>query len=86
MTVGSERSAETSPTSTEAPPPKKYGVTMPLSLAGPSEADLQRNAALEKVVFFVYQLNLLLTGLTKFKKVNFLKMKKIKLDGICFII
>nr|GMC46777.1 nuclear poly(A) polymerase 4-like isoform X2 [Ipomoea batatas] len=49
MTVGSESAAETSPTSTEAPPPpKKYGVTMPLSLAGPSEADLQRSAALEK--------------------------------------
>ncbi|MCD7447869.1 Nuclear poly(A) polymerase 4 [Datura stramonium] len=31
-----------------ASPPKKYGVTKPLSLAGPTEADLQRNAALEK--------------------------------------
>lgn len=72
MTVGSESAAETSPTSTEAPPPpKKYGVTMPLSLAGPSEADLQRSAALEKVVFLVYQLNFLFTGLTKFKKVFF---------------
>ncbi|XP_019175915.1 PREDICTED: nuclear poly(A) polymerase 4-like [Ipomoea nil] len=48
MTVGSESAAETSPTSMEAPPPKKYGVTKPLSLAGPSEADLQRSAALEK--------------------------------------
>ncbi|XP_069148800.1 nuclear poly(A) polymerase 4 isoform X3 [Solanum lycopersicum] len=31
-----------------APPPKKYGVTKPLSLAGPTETDLQRNAELEK--------------------------------------
>lgn len=31
-----------------APPPMKYGVTKPLSLAGPTEADLQRNAELEK--------------------------------------
>ncbi|XP_049397781.1 nuclear poly(A) polymerase 4 isoform X5 [Solanum stenotomum] len=31
-----------------SPPPKKYGVTKPLSLAGPTEADLQRNAELEK--------------------------------------
>ncbi|XP_075102425.1 nuclear poly(A) polymerase 4-like isoform X2 [Nicotiana tabacum] len=30
------------------PPPKKYGVTKPLSSAGPTDADLQRNAALEK--------------------------------------
>lgn len=30
-----------------APPPKKQGVTKPLSLAGPTEADLQRNEALE---------------------------------------
>lgn len=35
-----------------APPPKKYGVTKPLSLAGPTETDLQRNAELEKVVLF----------------------------------
>ncbi|CAH9076655.1 unnamed protein product [Cuscuta europaea] len=48
MTVGSESSAETSPASTDAPPLKKYGVTRPLSLTGPSEADLHRNAALEK--------------------------------------
>ncbi|KAJ8531381.1 hypothetical protein K7X08_026815 [Anisodus acutangulus] len=31
-----------------APPAKKYGFTKPLSLAGPTDADLQRNAALEK--------------------------------------
>lgn len=63
MTVGSESSAETSPAPTDVPPTdlpptdvpptdvplrKKYGVTRPLSLTGPSEADLQRNVALEK--------------------------------------
>ncbi|CAN4095531.1 unnamed protein product [Withania somnifera] len=31
-----------------APPGKNYGVTKPLSLAGPTEADIQRNADLEK--------------------------------------
>nr|GMD42728.1 nuclear poly(A) polymerase 4-like isoform X1 [Ipomoea batatas] len=41
-----ESSAETSLAS--APPPKQYGLTKPLSLSGPSEADLQRNAELEK--------------------------------------
>lgn len=30
---------------------KKYGITKPISLAGPSEVDLQRNAELEKVIF-----------------------------------
>lgn len=35
-----------------APSPKQYGVTKPLSLAGATEADLQRNAELEKVVQF----------------------------------
>lgn len=48
MTVGSESSAETLPASTDVPRRKKYGVTRPLSLTGPSEADLQRNNALEK--------------------------------------
>ncbi|KAK6772993.1 hypothetical protein RDI58_028231 [Solanum bulbocastanum] len=36
--------------SESAAPPMKYGVTKPLSLAGPTEADLQRNAELEKVL------------------------------------
>ncbi|MCD9640671.1 hypothetical protein HAX54_026121 [Datura stramonium] len=43
--VGSE---SLTPPTEAAPPPKKYGVTKPLSLSGPTEADLQRNAALEK--------------------------------------
>lgn len=30
-------------------PPKQYGITKPLSLLGPVEADLQRTAELEKV-------------------------------------
>ncbi|XP_047251308.1 nuclear poly(A) polymerase 4 isoform X10 [Capsicum annuum] len=38
----------TPPPAEAAPPPKKYGVTKPLSLAGPTDADLQRNATLEK--------------------------------------
>ncbi|KAK8505306.1 hypothetical protein V6N13_045746 [Hibiscus sabdariffa] len=29
-------------------PPKKHGITKPISLAGPSEADIQRNTELEK--------------------------------------
>ncbi|OMO86631.1 hypothetical protein COLO4_21002 [Corchorus olitorius] len=29
-------------------PPKKYGITKPISLAGPSEVDIQRNKELEK--------------------------------------
>ncbi|XP_031125822.1 nuclear poly(A) polymerase 4-like isoform X1 [Ipomoea triloba] len=45
--VGSENSAETLPPSMEVAP-RNYGVTRPLSLAGPSEADIHRNAALEK--------------------------------------
>lgn len=30
--------------------PKQYGITKPLSLLGPVEADLQRTAELEKVI------------------------------------
>lgn len=30
--------------------PRQYGVTKPLSTAGPTEADLQRNMELEKVL------------------------------------
>lgn len=33
-------------------PAKKYGITKPISVAGPTEADLQRNIELEKVRFF----------------------------------
>ncbi|KAE8693638.1 Nuclear poly(A) polymerase 4 [Hibiscus syriacus] len=32
----------------ESQPPKKHGITKPISLAGPSEADIQRNTELEK--------------------------------------
>ncbi|KAJ8555507.1 hypothetical protein K7X08_013003 [Anisodus acutangulus] len=47
--VGSESLTPPLPAEVTAPPPrKKYGVTKPLSLAGPTDADLQRNAALEK--------------------------------------
>ncbi|KAH9665674.1 nuclear poly(A) polymerase 4 [Citrus sinensis] len=31
------------------PPPKQYGVTKPISMAGPTEADIQRNRELEKI-------------------------------------
>ncbi|GKV10004.1 hypothetical protein SLEP1_g21431 [Rubroshorea leprosula] len=41
-----------SPIGSSPPPPsqtsKKYGITKPISLAGPAEADIQRNAELEK--------------------------------------
>ncbi|XP_039051099.1 nuclear poly(A) polymerase 4-like isoform X2 [Hibiscus syriacus] len=32
----------------QSQPPKKHGITKPISLAGPSEADIQRNTELEK--------------------------------------
>ncbi|XVF89144.1 hypothetical protein PTKIN_Ptkin19aG0106800 [Pterospermum kingtungense] len=32
----------------QSQPPKKYGITKPISLAGPGEADIQRNSELEK--------------------------------------
>lgn len=32
----------------QAQPPKRYGITKPISVAGPTEADLHRNAELEK--------------------------------------
>ncbi|XWS17681.1 hypothetical protein CRYUN_Cryun33cG0088300 [Craigia yunnanensis] len=32
----------------QSQPPKKYGITKPISLAGPNEADIQRNTELEK--------------------------------------
>ena len=34
-------------------PIKRFGITKPISLAGPTEADLLRNAELGKVFFFV---------------------------------
>lgn len=34
--------------------PKKYGVTKPISVAGPAEVDFQRNAELEKVDSFLF--------------------------------
>lgn len=36
------------------PPPKQYGVTKPISMAGPTEADIQRNRELEKVLFYLW--------------------------------
>lgn len=32
------------------PRARQYGVTKPISLAGPTEADIQRSAELEKVI------------------------------------
>jgi hypothetical protein len=37
--------------STPQPAAKKYGITKPISIAGPTEADLQRNMDMEKVNF-----------------------------------
>ncbi|KAK8535282.1 hypothetical protein V6N13_081422 [Hibiscus sabdariffa] len=34
----------------QSPPPKNYGITKPISLAGPTEADIQRNTELEKLL------------------------------------
>ncbi len=37
--------------STPQPAAKKYGITKPISIAGPTEADFQRNMDMEKVNF-----------------------------------
>ncbi|KAK6912767.1 polymerase, nucleotidyl transferase domain [Dillenia turbinata] len=46
MVVGSENPMGL--TTSPPPPPVKYGVTKPISLAGPTESDVQRNSELEK--------------------------------------
>lgn len=38
----------------QSQPPKKYGITKPISLAGPSETDIQRNMELEKAIFVCF--------------------------------
>ncbi|PWA43573.1 Nucleotidyltransferase, class I, C-terminal-like protein [Artemisia annua] len=60
--VGSEREDINASPSTPPPPPqnkedevaaavkKKYGVANPISFAGPTEADIHRNALLEKLL------------------------------------
>lgn len=51
--VGSDSSTAFSP----APQPaRNNGVTKPISLAGPTDADIQRNIELEKVFFFFFLL------------------------------
>ena len=40
--------------STPQPAAKKYGITKPISIAGPTEADLQRNMDMEKVNFILF--------------------------------
>jgi len=51
MVGGSEKLNSSSPL------PKSYGITKPISLAGPTEADHLRNAELEKV--FVCRISVL---------------------------
>lgn len=53
---GTEIENGSSPTPTPTPPPqnaadvrRQYGVTNPISFAGPTEADIHRNSLLEKV-------------------------------------
>jgi len=46
---GFERSCVFGPMADGADAPKQFGITKPLSLLGPVEADLQRTAELEKV-------------------------------------
>lgn len=49
-------------------PAKQYGVTKPISLAGPTLADVQRSAELEKVDFFIGSaVVLLFSGFSFFK-------------------
>lgn len=50
--VGSDTSSVSPPEKTPAASPKQYGVTKPLSRAGPTEADIQRTKELEKVCVF----------------------------------
>lgn len=51
----------TSDSSSDSPPlppiPKQYGVTKPLSLSGPTDADIRRTKELEKVRLFCFPLN-----------------------------
>lgn len=47
--------------------PKSYGITKPLSLAGPSPADFKRNLELEKVIIIII-ISLLLCA--TFSKLN----------------
>ena len=35
-------------------PPKQYGVTKPISIAGLMEGDMQRTRDLEEVLFYLY--------------------------------
>lgn len=39
------------------PQARQYGVTKPISLAGPTEADIQRSAELEKVALLLMLLS-----------------------------
>ncbi|KAA8521866.1 hypothetical protein F0562_012512 [Nyssa sinensis] len=48
--MGSESVSGSSRSPPQPAATKKYGVTKPISLAGPTEADLQRNVELEKVL------------------------------------
>lgn len=56
--MGVSNCSITLPPTQQVPLPKEYGVTKPLSLAGPMEADIQRTKELEKVwslrFLFVY--------------------------------
>uniref|UniRef100_A0A3Q7GZI1 Poly(A) polymerase nucleotidyltransferase domain-containing protein n=1 Tax=Solanum lycopersicum TaxID=4081 RepID=A0A3Q7GZI1_SOLLC len=46
--MGVSNCSITLPPTQQVPLPKEYGVTKPLSLAGPMEADIQRTKELEK--------------------------------------
>lgn len=50
--LGSDTSTVSPLQKTPEASPKQYGVTKPLSRAGPSEADIQRTKELEKVCVF----------------------------------
>lgn len=49
---GSNTSTVSLPQKTPEAPPKQYGVTKPLSRAGPSGSDIHRTKELEKVCVF----------------------------------
>lgn len=48
--MGSAEGLSNSPVTSNQAVPKCYGVTKPISLAGPCDADVQRSKELEKVL------------------------------------
>lgn len=52
--VGTQRTNGGGASLLPSQPAKMYGITKPISVAGPTEADLHRNAELEKVTYIEF--------------------------------